>query len=70
MKYNESEKLKNIVAFCVLMENNEGILGKSPDYILEKFNRFCNEKTENGEWQWGLDISNRNKLTTWVEKWL
>jgi len=29
-------EIDGLVAFSILMENNDGILGKSPDYIQEK----------------------------------
>lgn len=61
-------KILNIVAFCILMENNDGITGKSPDYILEKFNRYCfGENEEN--YMFGLDYKNGDKLYEWIKKW-
>ncbi len=30
-------EIDGLVAFSILMENNDGILGKSPDYIQEKY---------------------------------
>lgn len=64
-KYNE---LLDIVAFCILMENNEGILGKSPDYLMEKFNRYVGKKEDS--FKWGLDSSNTRKLESWWGKWM
>lgn len=61
--------IKNIVAFCILMENDEGILGKSPDYIMEKFKRYCLSERKD-EWQWGLDMNNQRILKEWEDKWL
>lgn len=61
--------IKNIVAFCILMENNDGVLSKSPDYIEEKFQRYCTS-TDKDLIPWGLDYSNRVKLEMWVTKWL
>lgn len=61
--------LKNIVAFCILMENNGGIIDKSPDYILEKFNRYVISERED-ESNWGLDVFNQEKLSNWQGKWL
>ena len=60
--------LKNIVAFCVLMEQHGGIVEKSPSYIEEKFMRYCNDASDNG-WQWGLDMENSKKVADWVFKW-
>jgi hypothetical protein len=59
---------RNIVAFCCLMEQNGGIINKSPAYILEKFKRFCNDGNDDG-WNWGLDKDNSNKVADWVLKW-
>lgn len=39
--------LKQIVVFAILMENNDGIIGKHPSYILEKFrNASCLDHPE------------------------
>ncbi len=61
-------QLKNIVAFCALMENSGGILGKSPSYIIEKFNRYC--KSVQDETKWGLDSDRKIKVFTWEMRWL
>lgn len=63
----DKEKLLNIIAFCALMENNDGIIGKSPDYIIEKFNRYC--LSEEGEYAWGLDAIRQKIVQDWKEKW-
>jgi hypothetical protein len=68
MTKKEVIKLKNIVAFCALMENHDGIIGKSPDYIMEKFNRYCLSDVD--ECPWGLDVDNRWKVSRWINKWL
>lgn len=64
-------KLLDIVAFCILMqdEGRGGVLGKSPDYILEKYNRYCKSKKTNN-WMWGLDLHNHLQLKLWSNKWL
>ena len=61
-------RLKNIAAFCVLMENDGGIIGKAPSYIAEKFGRYCLSDKE--EAPWGLDSSNARKFEEWKERWL
>lgn len=62
-----SVRLRNIVAFCVLMENNRGIVGKSPEYITEKFVRYVLDQEETkGE---GIDNINLKKFNLWIEKW-
>jgi len=64
-----ANKIKNIIAFCILMENNDGILGKSPDYVLEKFKRYIEGNEEDG-YEWGLDMNNKLKLTEYINKWI
>jgi hypothetical protein len=63
---DDSNKLKNIVAFCILMED---IQTKSPDYIIEKFQRYC-LKEQSDAWQWGLDSINKEKLEQWEDLWM
>jgi hypothetical protein len=58
----------NIVAFCILMENNGGILTKHPGYVLEKFERYCG--SDEMEWMWGLDAVNFKKLKKWLKTWV
>lgn len=62
-----NDKLLNIVAFCILMENDEGIINKSPDYIMEKYNRYCGAMGD--EHKWGLDGGNTSKLERYKEIW-
>jgi len=50
----------NLVSFCLLMENNAGILEKSPGYVLEQFeNRYSRL----------LGYSNNIKLRKYINKW-
>ena len=59
--------MENTVAFCILMENGKGILDKSPDYIMEKFNRLI---VENFEIPGALlDFKNKRKLNEWSSTW-
>lgn len=51
------------------MENNNGILDKSPDYVLEKFKRYI-ENSEEDKYKWGLDNNNRLKVTNYINKWM
>lgn len=64
---DDRTKLLNIVAFLCLMENNGGVLNKSPDYILEKYKRYCEGAGE--EYKWGLDQNNLVKLFSWAKRW-
>lgn len=67
--YMPKTNILNIVAFCALMENNGGILDKSPAYIMEKYVRYCESKDTDG-WQFGLDKQNSQKVADWVYKWV
>ena len=59
--------IKNLVAFCILMQNGEGIVSKSPEYILEKFNKYLD--SNNPTWYWGLDADNKNILSNYIARW-
>lgn len=58
-------KLFSSVCFSVLMENNDGIMGKSGGYVIEK-SILSNEP-------WGifcaLDNDNQKKVLSWGERW-
>jgi hypothetical protein len=38
-----TEQLLNLIAFCTLMESRDGIIDKSPDYVMEKYERFLDK---------------------------
>lgn len=65
----EDNFIKNIVAFCILMENNGGILEKSPGYILEKAQRYL-LSSDPEAFKWGLDPLNAVKLSDWITRWI
>ena len=56
--------LKQAVVFCILMENNKGILYKSPDYVSEKMHAVRRNNPE-----CLLDQENLKKLKEYNEKW-
>ena len=58
---NKKELLK-IVEFCILMQNNEGILGKAPSYINEKYNTVDGTGVL-------LDSKNQSIFNNWKEIW-
>lgn len=60
--------LKRIVGFCILMENNQGIVGKAPDYIDEKMTSMHNCQSEYSI-RGLLDLANQAKYDQWVERW-
>lgn len=62
--YRMSE-IDGLVAFSILMENNNGILGKAPSYIFEKY-EFCT-KMEHPENM--LDSTNKAKFNKYMETW-
>lgn len=60
--------IESLVTFAILMENNEGILGKAPSYIKEKFDACM--ATNNPEYLVSLlDYPNSCKLQQWRERW-
>ena len=63
----ENIKLLNIVAFALLMENGEGLMSKSPNYVLEKFNKYA--LSDEIAFMWGLDHANSQRLRLWADKW-
>lgn len=58
-----------LVKFCVLMQNGEGIVDKSPEYIKEKFVRCIEEDDDMQSQLSGLDSSNKKKLIQWLVQW-
>ena len=57
--------LHQAVCFAILMENNKGILGKAPSYILEKVS-MCADMNEPEAL---LDDKNRAKFEEWKRIW-
>lgn len=55
-------ELLKIVEFCILMQNNGGILGKAPSYIEEKYH------TTDGS---GIILDSKNQaiFNRWKEIW-
>lgn len=62
----DRNELLNLVAFCIVMQNGSGIIDKSPDYVVEKYNRYMRPGPE---WMWGLDAKSADKLAQWEKKW-
>ena len=61
------EKLESIVVFCILMENNKGIMGKAPSYIASK---FVDALERGKDAPTLLDNSNMDKFKAWKELWV
>ena len=60
--------IRNIVAFCILMQNGKGIMGKSPVYIKEKFKHYALSNDEDS-YKYGLDKRNEDLMIQWLEEW-
>lgn len=60
--------VEQIVTFAVLMENNQGIIGKAPSYIKEKFSE-CMQTTNPWLLKAILDSENRAKFEAWRQRW-
>lgn len=58
-------RVKNLVAFLVLMEGHGGVLNKAPEYILEKFADCIASSEPVGL----LDEENTAKYHLWFERW-
>lgn len=56
----------SLVTFCALMENGDGILGKSPEYLREKFNRYVGNE---GIDLTGLDSVRRAQVVAYMDRW-
>lgn len=63
------DQLKKLVVFCILMESNEGILGKAPSYIEEKYERYISGFGPRDSWRWGLDQKNLQKFKEYLKRW-
>ena len=53
-------EFSNIIRFCVLMENNAGILDKAPRYVIEKW--YTKDSA-------ALDPFNTRKVTSYLDRW-
>lgn len=69
----DETKFKNLLAFLILM-GNEKVLTKTPDYIIEKFERYTrlelDDVTGNDTASWGLDRENNMRFHKYCETWL
>lgn len=61
-------ELEQLVAFCILMENGEGIVGKAPDYLMEKY-RACFRRDSRELLLGLLDGNNQAKFREYVKNW-
>ena len=61
-------ELEQLVAFCILMENGQGILTKAPSYIFEKF-KSCGLRDSRQSLMGLLDMSNQAKFKKYLKTW-
>lgn len=61
-------KLKQLVAFCILMQDGEGIIDNAPSYIEEKYESCIHTKNWHSEEI--LDSTNQAKFKEYCEKWI
>lgn len=70
---SKNEKIANIIAFLTLLfgEDHEAfqtVMNFSPDYIIEKFERYV--LSTRTEYPWGMHPSLRNsRFQCYVDKW-
>ena len=63
----EPKSLKTLIAFCVLMEQGEGILSKAPSYVLEKWDLAALHPTDLLSTM--LDVHNQAKYKRYLKEW-
>lgn len=61
----KTQQVERLVIFSIIMENDEGIVSKSPDYILEKFDSASYALFPASL----LDEKNKEKLEEWRRRW-
>ena len=57
--------IDGLVTFCILMENNRGILGKAPSYLYEKYEMSMNMQNPSRL----LDTENKAKFDKYIKTW-
>lgn len=60
--------LEQLVCFCVLMENGQGIVGKAPSYLFEKF-KAVQHRDSRDSLLGLLDLHNANKFREYIKTW-
>ena len=64
-------QFKNLLAFLFIMSNGSEIFSKSPDYIIEKANRYLDVKNirDEEEFYWGLHPALKKAYDAYCEQW-
>jgi len=57
--------IEGLVVFAILMENGDGIVDKSPEYIMEKYQMSLILEDPKKL----LDPGNLRKFEAWLKKW-
>lgn len=68
MNDTEYNILKKLIVFCILMETNNGILNKSPSYIMEKYIAVFDRDTDKLESL--LDPKNKRIYRKYIRTWI
>lgn len=59
------QTIKQAVIFAILMQNGQGIMSKSPDYVAEKLEAVSLEPEPEGL----LDMGNQGLYHAWLRRW-
>lgn len=65
----EGFRLKQLVTFAILMEENGGIVKKAPDYVLGKYDAVMSCKADY-ELASLLNSGHNKKYKKWLDKWI
>lgn len=60
-----NQELRQVLVFSILMQKDEGILGKAPSYIREKFSTCLSDSTP----ERNLDSEGLAKFNLYVSRW-
>jgi hypothetical protein len=59
------DKVRRLAAFAVFMQKNDGISGKAPSYLLEKYDLCMTEKNPENY----MDADNRVLFDKYIKDW-
>ena len=67
-KQHRHVSIEMVVAFCIIMQNGDGIISKSPSYIKEKWEQYLRKSTFDNM-RGILDSKNQKKFEEWLSNW-
>jgi hypothetical protein len=67
-KQHRHVSVEMVVAFCIIMQNGEGIISKSPSYIKEKWDQYL-RRSEFDNLKGIFDSENQKKFEEWLSVW-